>query len=79
MQVLIVIVQSLKRNWLKSDMIEAVCSHVYTGHNYYSWLIIPLLQERCWYIFKVKLYLLQLGRVLGILALNLQMRGHSAN
>ena len=32
-----------------------------------------LLQEGCWYVFEVKLYLLQLGRVLGILALNLQM------
>ena len=46
----------------------------------YYWLIVHrLLQEGCWYIFKVKLYLLQLGRVLGILAFNLQMRGHSAN
>ena len=38
MQAMIVIVQSLKRNWLKSDMIEAVCSHVYTGHIAHGWL-----------------------------------------
>jgi len=54
---------------LKSDY-KAVCSHVYTGP-FDS--VQPLLQEGCWYVFEVKLYLLQLGRVLGILALNLQM------
>ena len=37
-----------------------------------------LLYEGCWYIFKVKLYLLQLGRVLGILAFNLQMNVENA-
>jgi len=85
----------LERNLSTIHRLKTVCSHnvcIYwpLWQLWLKWSVLmyildlslvvhPLLQEGCWYVFKVKLYLLQLGRVLGILALNLQTRGHSAN